>query len=82
MSLMVKDFAKKINSETKKISGLVELTDQYDVFLIDVCGVVHDGINAYDGVPEAINHLMDLKKEVVFLSNAPRPSSVIYSKLK
>ena len=38
----------------KEIKGLKEIYDKYDVFFIDLWGVVHNGIQLY---PEAIEVL-------------------------
>ena len=43
----------------KKIKGLKEIYDKYDVFFIDLWGVVHNGIQLY---PEAIEVLENLYK--------------------
>lgn len=51
---------------------LTEITAQYDAFIIDLWGVMHDGTALYPGAAEA---LASLKKPVVFLSNAPRRAS-------
>lgn len=49
-----------------------ELTNKYEYFLVDIWGVLHDGVRAY---PESINVLRQLKKagaKITLLSNAPR----------
>lgn len=55
-------------------NNLSEITDKYDAFFIDLWGVIHDGIEAYDGVNECLEHLIQNNKKVIFLSNAPRRS--------
>lgn len=50
------------------------LTSSYDGFIIDLWGVVHDGTQLYPGALDALKHLHDAGKPVVFLSNAPRRS--------
>lgn len=64
------------------IKGLKDIVDQYDLFILDVWGVVHDGERAYPGVVDAIHQLLKVNKEVIFLSNAPRPQAVVAKKLK
>jgi HAD superfamily hydrolase (TIGR01459 family) len=51
------------------------LAEQYDAFLLDLWGVVHDGTSLYAGARECLQHLYDLKKQVVLISNAPRRAS-------
>ena len=49
-----------------------EIVDKYNGFIIDIWGILHNGISVY---PEAINSLKYLNKKnkkVVLLSNAPR----------
>ncbi len=51
--------------------------DQYDGFICDVWGVLHDGVAPYPGVADCLRRLRDLGKPVVLLSNAPRPSPLV-----
>lgn len=57
-----------------------KLISRYDAFIIDLWGVVHDGVYAYSGVVQTLNNLIAQKK-VLFLSNAPRPVEVAIKKL-
>ncbi|MDE1149190.1 MAG: TIGR01459 family HAD-type hydrolase [Azospirillaceae bacterium] len=52
--------------------GLSQLADRYDGFILDLWGVVHDGIQPYPGVPECLTTLRAAGKRVCLLSNAPR----------
>lgn len=54
------------------ISSIKEISSQYDYFIFDVWGVIHDGSNAYPGAVEAIAYLRQQNKKICFLSNAPR----------
>ena len=61
----------------KLIKGLGQIQNKYDTFLIDLWGVIHNGIQLY---PEAINVLENLNKmnkRFVLISNAPRPSESV-----
>ena len=40
-------------------------------------GVVHNGIRLNPGATEVIEKLNDKDKEIIFLSNAPRPSASV-----
>ena len=62
------------NMTNKAIKGLSEIYHKYDVFFIDLWGVVHDGIQLYPGAIEVLKNLNKLNKRFVLLSNAPRPS--------
>ena len=58
----------------KTIKGLSVIYHKYDVFFIDLWGVVHNGIQLYPGAIEVLENLNRLNKRFVLLSNAPRPS--------
>ncbi len=51
---------------------LADMTAHYDAFLIDLWGVIHDGVNTYPGVHDALRRLKEAGKTIIFLSNAPR----------
>jgi HAD superfamily hydrolase (TIGR01459 family) len=50
---------------------------KYDYFLIDLWGVVHDGLELYPGVIEALRALNAANKKIIFISNAPRRAEVV-----
>ena len=54
------------------IERLSELADEYDGYVLDLWGVVHDGRVPYAGVAECLAELRARGKRVVFLTNAPR----------
>ena len=56
----------------KLIKGLVEIVDNYQYFILDIWGVIHDGNHLYPDVLETLNYLRKAQKKVCFLSNAPR----------
>lgn len=53
------------------IDGLAQIIDRYDHFFLDVWGVLHDGIEPYDGVIDALKALQAKNKTVLLLSNSP-----------
>ena len=61
----------------KKLNHLEEICSFYDTFVIDLWGVVHDGVKLNFKAIEAIENLVKNKKKVIFLTNAPRPCSVV-----
>ena len=61
----------------KKLDHLEEISNFYDTFIIDLWGVVHNGIKLNLKAIEAIENLIKNKKKVIFLTNAPRPCSVV-----
>jgi HAD superfamily hydrolase (TIGR01459 family) len=54
------------------IAGLRALAPRYDGFILDLWGVIHDGITPIPGAIESLRSLIDAGKRIVLLSNAPR----------
>jgi HAD superfamily hydrolase (TIGR01459 family) len=54
------------------VSGFAALAEGYEGFIVDLWGVVHDGVKLYPGVLDCLSRLCAAGKQVVFLSNAPR----------
>ena len=66
----------------KKLVNFSEIYDNYDAFIIDLWGVMHNGIQLYEKSIEVVENLISKNKRVVFLSNAPRPSKNVIEFLK
>ena len=66
----------------KKLNHLAEIYKNYDTYIIDLWGVIHNGIKLNSNAIEAVKNLIQGKKRVVFLSNAPRPSKEFKKFLK
>jgi HAD superfamily hydrolase (TIGR01459 family) len=62
--------------------GVAALAARYDGFILDLWGVIHDGITAYPGVTDTLRHLKDHGKHVLLLSNAPRRVSEIVAAME
>ena len=77
-------FLSYISNMTKNLdqTGLKSIVDSYDLFFIDIWGVVHNGIRLYDTSIEVLENLSNLNKEFILLTNAPRPSSTVVNFLK
>ena len=61
----------------RKLNHLYEIHKFYDTFVIDLWGVMHNGIELNSKAIEAVDNLIKNNKKVVFLSNAPRPSAEV-----
>jgi len=61
----------------KKLEHLSEIYSSYDTFIIDLWGVMHDGISLKYKAIQVIEELFKKSKKIVFLSNAPRPSEKV-----
>ncbi|MAV76796.1 MAG: TIGR01459 family HAD-type hydrolase [Candidatus Marinimicrobia bacterium] len=66
----------------KKLQHLSKIFQEYDAFIIDLWGVMHDGIKLNDSAINAVRELEANSKKVVFLSNAPRPAKKVVEFLK
>lgn len=55
-----------------EIRGAREVAADYDGFVLDLWGVIHDGVQPYPGVLDCLAALLAVGKRVVLLSNAPR----------
>ncbi len=53
------------------ISGLSDIADRYDHFILDIFGVIHDGIEPFAGTIECLSALQRAGKQVCLLSNSP-----------
>ncbi len=66
----------------KKIDRLSEISELYDAYIIDLWGVMHNGIQLNHGAVNATDNLMKKNKKIYFLSNAPRPQKDVAKFLK
>ena len=62
--------------------GLSSIADSYQLFYIDLWGVVHNGINLHDEAINVLKKISKKNKEYVLLTNAPRPNSTVKKFLK
>ena len=58
-------------------SGVAGIADLYDGFVLDVWGVLHDGVTLFPGVVDALDRLREAGKRIVMLTNAPRRSAAV-----
>jgi HAD superfamily hydrolase (TIGR01459 family) len=58
--------------EIELIGGMRKLASRYDGFILDLWGVIHDGVAPLPGAIECLRLLMGAGKRIVLLSNAPR----------
>ena len=54
------------------LRNLRDIQSQYDVFLFDQYGVLHDGMNIFDGVKETLAFLKENNKTISLVSNTSR----------
>ena len=64
-------------SENLDNAGLKSIVNNYDIFYIDLWGVVHNGETLYKNAIETLEKITKEKKQYVLLTNAPRPNSSV-----
>ena len=62
--------------------GLAALAPAFDGFILDLWGVIHDGVQPYPGAIDCLRYLRDAGKPAVLLSNAPRRAAVAQAGLR
>ena len=62
--------------------GLRSIVEEYDVFFIDIWGVLHNGLNLFQNSVEVLENLEKNKKQFVLLTNAPLPNITVIEYLK
>ena len=59
-----------------RIKTLHDIVDSYELLLVDMWGVVYDGVHALTPAIQVLNDLHHQKKSIMFVSNNPRPQWV------
>ena len=54
--------------------GLKSIAYNYDLFFIDIWGVIHNGIKLYENSVNVLDNLEKIGKKLFLLTNAPRPN--------
>ena len=62
--------------------GLSSIVDNYQLFYIDLWGVVHNGVTLHQEAITALKEISKKGKEYILLTNAPRPNEVVKSFLE
>lgn len=64
------------------LGGISEIADLYDHFILDVYGVLHDGIAPYPMTYDALARMKDAGKQTCLLSNSPRRAGMMVRSLE
>ena len=62
--------------------GLRSIFRNYDLFFIDLWGVMHNGIELYKEAVNVLTEISESKKNYILLTNAPRPKKNVENFLK
>jgi len=72
-----------ISAETIPVlSSIDQLGSSYAAWLVDIWGVMHNGVRAFPSAVEATRRFREQGGIVVLLSNSPRPSAPLQHQLK
>ncbi len=63
------------------LRGLREIAPRYDGLILDLWGVLHDGVAPLPGVLDALAALREAGKRIAILSNAPRRAAPIIQRM-
>ncbi len=64
------------------LPGFRAIATQYDAFILDLWGVIHDGATAFPHSAETLRHLRAAGRKTILLSNAPRRAHVLVSQME
>ena len=65
-----------------KIEGIKSINHIFEAYIVDIWGVLWDGIEPYTDAKKTLQSLKKLNKPILLLSNAPRRAKVVKDKLK
>jgi HAD superfamily hydrolase (TIGR01459 family) len=68
-------------AEIPVLSSIAEIGVKYKVWLVDIWGVMHDGLRAHKSAVEATKAFREQGGIVILLSNSPRPSRELKAQL-
>lgn len=64
------------------LTRFAPLAERYDGFVLDLWGVIHDGVNAFPHAVECLKHLRAAGKRTLLLSNVPRPNAAAQAMMR
>ena len=64
------------------LPGFAPLAERYDGFILDLWGVIHDGVNAFPHAVDCLARLREAGKRTLLLSNVPRPNDAAQAMMR
>ena len=64
------------------LDGFAPLAARYDGFILDLWGVIHDGVTAFPHAVECLRRLAQAGKPTLLLSNVPRPNAAVRTMMR
>ena len=59
--------------------GLSSIVDNYQLFYVDLWGVVHNGVSLHKEAIKVLREITKIDKDYILLTNAPRPNTAVKS---
>jgi ribonucleotide monophosphatase NagD (HAD superfamily) len=66
----------------KRIAGLREIADQFDLFLVDQYGVLHDGIAPCPGSIDGLARIAACGRKIIVLTNSGKDGATNLARLR
>ncbi len=64
------------------LPGFAPLADRYGGFILDLWGVIHDGVSAFPCAVDCLKRLRAAGKPALLLSNVPRPNAAVQALMR
>ena len=64
------------------LNGFSAIASEYDGFVLDLWGVIHDGVTAFPHAVDTLTRLRDMGKRTLLLSNVPRPNDAVRAMMR
>lgn len=64
------------------LPGFAPLAERFDGFILDLWGVIHDGVNAFPHAVDCLRRLREAGKRTLLLSNVPRPKDAAQAMMR
>ena len=61
----------------EEILKFQDISNLYNVYFIDLWGVIHNGVNLFDNAINVLKKLKEKEKKIVLISNAPRTNATV-----
>lgn len=65
-----------------EVTHIDNVIAHYDAVFCDVWGVVHNGVHAFEPALKVLHKIRQMGKNVIFLTNSPRPREDVIAQLQ
>jgi len=72
---------KAASRSVETLNGIGQIADRYDGFIVDLWGVIYDGLQLYPGIVETLTRMRAEGRVIGLLSNAPTRIEAVAKKL-